>query len=134
MYTAKEINEFQKKDRRISWLSIFSSLCNLFQKANGEVGLTPIEIEKIAYQINDELNIKYPMDEPEPFPSKGLWRDPATSKTCPVCGKPMNPQLEKRNPNSPDWKCSDKNCKFQFDKESKKWVPSQFITGLWNEK
>ena len=85
MYTAKEINEFQKTDRRISWLSIFSSLCGLYQVVTGT---DPKELAKMAYELNDELNAKYPMDEPEPFPTEHKWKDPVI-KNCPACGAPM---------------------------------------------
>lgn len=53
---------------------------------------------------------------------------------CPVCAQPMNANTEgkAKNPKAPDWKCSDRNCKFQFNKQSKNWVVSEYITAIWD--
>mgnify|MGYP003833355707 CR=1 FL=1 len=53
---------------------------------------------------------------------------------CPKCGKPMLPNTNKKNPKAPDWKCGDPNCKFKWDSASKDWVPSDWVTGAWNDK
>lgn len=53
-------------------------------------------------------------------------------KLCPVCEQPMIQQTNKKNPKAPDWKCSDRNCKFQFDKQKGTWVVSEYITGAWD--
>lgn len=53
---------------------------------------------------------------------------------CPVCNRPMNPVTTKTNPKAPDWKCSDLNCKFQYNKISKVYEPSQYVTAAWNPK
>ena len=57
------------------------------------------------------------------------------SKICPVpdCGHPMIRQTNKKNPKSPDWKCSNKNCKFQ-KMMGGGWKKSEFITGVWDDK
>ena len=58
-YTPKEIGAFQQKDKRISWLSIFSSLNN--NKNNKDIDIT-----EQAFLINDELYKKYPFEEETP--------------------------------------------------------------------
>lgn len=52
---------------------------------------------------------------------------------CPVCGKVMiyNAEGLLRNPKAPTFKCSDRDCKFQFDKIKKSYVLSEYITGVW---
>jgi hypothetical protein len=60
-YTTEEINEFQQKDKRISWLSIFSSLC---ASHNGGNTLSSVGIKAmadIAYELNEQLVKTYPM-------------------------------------------------------------------------
>lgn len=57
-----------------------------------------------------------------------------TGKKCPVCGKPMVYNQNKvKNPKAPDWKCSDPNCKYQYDPLQKMWVPSEYVTGVWED-
>jgi hypothetical protein len=58
-----------------------------------------------------------------------------TIPDCPVCQKPMidNSAAKQKNPRSPDWKCSDRNCKFQLNKETGNYVVSEYITSLWND-
>ena len=53
---------------------------------------------------------------------------------CPVCQKPMLQNIagKQRNPKAPDWKCSDQNCKFQFNKQTGQWVISEYITSMWD--
>lgn len=128
-YSAQDIRQFNKRDKRISWLSIFSSLNQNHQLP---IASSPEELAKIAYQLNDELNERYPQEEPQPFPNKHEWKGPAGSKNCPVCNLPMVLQTDKVNAKAPDWKCSDKNCKFQLDRTTGKYVESKFITGVWN--
>jgi len=51
-------NAMSMKDHRISWLSIFSSLCNLYQnKADGKHHEV---LAKIAFDLNTQLQTKYP--------------------------------------------------------------------------
>jgi hypothetical protein len=51
---------------------------------------------------------------------------------CPVCNKEMYDNREsKKNPKAPDYRCKDKECKWQLDPNSDEWIPSQFITGVW---
>jgi hypothetical protein len=56
-------------------------------------------------------------------------------KICPVpdCGHQMIRQTNKKNPKAPDWKCSDRNCKFSKAYDGG-WKKSEFITGAWDEK
>lgn len=66
MYSDKEINEFRRKDMRISWLSIFSSLCGMFQGQSitdekySELVKT---IASKANEVNKGLYEKYPFEE-----------------------------------------------------------------------
>lgn len=55
---------------------------------------------------------------------------------CPVCGKEMVANIagKAKNPKAPDWKCSNRNCKFQWNEQAKNWVVSEYITGIWDEK
>ena len=121
------------KDSRIIFQSVFSSLTNYYAQLHSVKEVN--EIVKEALIIAEELKEKYPMQEiiDEPFPDKPVMRDAAV-KPCPVCGKFMIPQTEKANEKAPDWKCSDKNCKFSWDKSTHTWIPGQFITGIWNKK
>ena len=51
---------------------------------------------------------------------------------CPVCQKEMYDNREgKKNPKAPDYRCKDKNCKYQFDMKSGTWEPSEYGTGVW---
>ncbi len=62
-YTQEEKQTFRVKDKRISWLSIFSSLCQKNPQRDVK------EIENEAYRLNEELYKKYPypiMDVSEP--------------------------------------------------------------------
>lgn len=54
---------------------------------------------------------------------------------CPVCQSPMyyNGAGLAKNPKAPTHKCSNSNCKFQWDKNAKKYVPSDFITSIWSD-
>ena len=55
-------------------------------------------------------------------------------KQCPVCDKQMNYNGEglQKNPKAPQWKCSDINCKFQWDKRSNQYMQSKYITSVWD--
>lgn len=86
-YSARDIEQFNKRDKRISWLSIFSSLCTLYSD-NKNVAEWSGDLAKKAYELNDELNTKYPMDEPEPFTS-GPKYHPVENKVCAECGSPL---------------------------------------------
>ena len=37
-----------------------------------------------------------------------------------------------KNPKSPTHRCSNQNCKFEFDRKTNQWVPSKFITSEWD--
>lgn len=52
---------------------------------------------------------------------------------CDVCESVMiyNTQGLAKNPKAPTHKCSNPSCKYQFDKDSGQWVPSEYRTGKW---
>ena len=53
---------------------------------------------------------------------------------CPVCGKNMYDQAKSKfpkKPGSPDFKCSDKECKFALNRATGEYEPSQYTTGVW---
>lgn len=52
---------------------------------------------------------------------------------CPVCGAVMiyNADGLQRNPKAPTFKCSTADCKFQQDKATGEWIPSDYKTGVW---
>ena len=59
-----EFNAYSNKDRRISFLSIFSSLNNLATHvADGAGEKIAEEMAKQAYEINEELYKHYPTEE-----------------------------------------------------------------------
>ena len=63
-YSSKDIETFNRKDQRISWLSIFSSLCTFFKADDSNPGiLDEGGIKEIADKLNDELYAKYPFVE-----------------------------------------------------------------------
>lgn len=133
------INEiFNQKDKRISYLSILHSLAILHQGQN----LEDSKLSEFATKLTDALFIKYPVPGEEAKPINGSnsmsgeWDAKNIKvKLCPVpgCGKPMIRQFNKKNPKSPDWKCSDKKCKFKRAYDGG-WRKSDFITGEWDEK
>ena len=59
----KGLEYIQGKDKRISWLSVFSSLCNLKQGSNSDTK----EVELEAYAIVDRIYKDYPLPSDEPF-------------------------------------------------------------------
>ena len=58
----KGLEYTQNKDRRIAWLSVFSSLCRLNQGKKESQ-----EIEEEAYGVVEEIYIRYPFPSDEPF-------------------------------------------------------------------
>jgi len=51
---------------------------------------------------------------------------------CPVCnGEMFDNTTNKKNPRGPDYKCKDKNCKYELDKDSGMYKPSEYGTGVW---
>lgn len=51
---------------------------------------------------------------------------------CPVCqGEMYDNTTNKKNPKGPDYRCKDKNCKFQLDPDTGEYVESTFGTGVW---
>jgi hypothetical protein len=133
-------NETNNTSKRISFQSIFSSLCTLYQRTTPDDSLIA-DLEATAHDINKRLHEKYPFVESE-LPSQKVMNQQAKTtdgsgkvKICPVpgCGKPMVRQFNKKNAKAPDWKCSNKNCKFK-KLIGGGWAKSDFITGVWDEK
>lgn len=60
-YSPQQIRGFQGKDKRISFLSIFSSLCNLHKGTETK----PDFIQYEAFKITQEVFKKYPFPEDE---------------------------------------------------------------------
>ena len=117
----------------ISFQRALSSMCNLHQ---GEK-VDHMEIAKMAHDVNEYLYACYPLDEATPkkeFHQTLQTKQVEGVKICevPNCGHPMIRQYNKKNPKSPDWKCSDKNCKFTKQRYGG-WVKSEYITGAWDE-
>lgn len=134
---------WEMKDKRISFLSIFSSLMESFNETmTGEYIDERINtIKDRAFEINDELYKKYSIPEQGGSSYKNSTQKRTTSsnnssdnvkkeRLCPVCQSPMIRQTEKKNELAPDWKCSNRNCKFTF--KGGKWVASKYITGVWD--
>lgn len=65
-YTQLEIDNFNQKDKRISFQSIFSSLCGMFEGKNitkeNLNELVNILTEK-AFEVNTKLHEEYPIIE-----------------------------------------------------------------------
>ena len=59
----KGLEYIQEKDKRISWLSVFSSLCNLKQGSNFDTK----EAEMEAYAIVERIYREYPLPSDTPF-------------------------------------------------------------------
>lgn len=54
---------------------------------------------------------------------------------CPVCGGSMwDNRTTKTNPKAPDYRCKDDNCKFQWSRETKTYVPGEYVTAAWEQK
>jgi len=60
MYTQEDILEFQMKDKRIMFQSIFSSLCNYYKSTDDTDNNLEDMITK-AFVIVEKLTTKYPM-------------------------------------------------------------------------
>jgi len=128
---------WEAKDKRISFQSLFSSLCELYKGTTPD-GVLVNDLEKMAYELNANLHKKYAYTE-KPM-TKNITVGKVVNQTggveihpCPVCGKPMNRQYNKKNPKSPDWKCSDSNCKFT-KAYGGGWRKGDYITGDWDPK
>ena len=55
---------------------------------------------------------------------------------CPICQKEMWNNMDKKasgeyGAKTPDYKCKDKECKYEFDKVSNQWVASEYVTSVW---
>lgn len=112
-----------QRDKQISWQGIFKGIMQQEKDA--------LKAEDLAYAINKRLYEAYPETEPQ-VSQKTMNQN---IKICPVpdCGQPMIRQYNKKNPKGPDWKCSDKNCKFQKAYDGG-WRASEYITGAWDPK
>jgi len=135
-YSKKGLEYIQNKDKRISFLSILSSLMS-----NGSFQEDVNSCVEKAFEINEKIYVKYPfpMDTPsfaqKPVRSPNNASDSVLgSKPCPVCQSPMirNDAGKMKNPKAPDWKCSKRGCRFKL--EDGQWVRSDYITGVWDEK
>jgi hypothetical protein len=129
-------NQDESTSKRISFQSIFSSLCNLYQGGKYDFS----QLEDLSHEVNKRLHEMYPAEvkpivEYSPTIAQEMFRKetkPVRGKFCPVCQSPMIRQTEKKNPKAPDWKCSNKACKFQKAYDGG-WRKSEFITGVWDE-
>jgi ssDNA-binding Zn-finger/Zn-ribbon topoisomerase 1 len=106
-YYQKEPNE----SKRISWLSIFSSLM--------ENSTDAINNRNEAYRINDELYEKYPFPKESELPSQKIMNQQA-KEVCPKCGSEMKEKSGVKNGRK--WAgafCQNKECKHVI------WYPKQ---------
>jgi len=83
---------------------------------------------------NDDLDSKNPavFKKSQAEKSKDGVYNHSESMPCPKCNSPMIRQTEKKNPKSPDWKCSDKNCKWTKNNRTGEWEKSMYITSKWD--
>ena len=114
-YTNEDIQSFHQKDRRISWLSIFSSLTKMFQgqSINQEKYNELIKmIVETSYILNKRLYSEY--DFPKELTQKPMQQPKRTDGgICPECGAEMVIKTGKKKDGS-TWRgqqCPDKNCK-----------------------
>jgi len=119
--------EFQRKEQWMAIENMFRTLCEYYKNDNcGPESQMPIlEIRERAKVMLDWMEKTWPMQEikDEPFPSHNPQRQPVgqKGKFCPVCNAPMIYQENLSHPKAPNWKCSDRKCKFSFNKETGKW-------------
>ena len=78
-------NQDESTSKRISFQSILSSLCNLYQGGTYDFS----QLEDMAYTINNRLHTAYPCEETRPMQnqptiSSGVKQKP---NQCPKCGK-----------------------------------------------
>lgn len=97
--------------KRISFQSIFSSLCNLHQGGNFDFS----QLEDMAYNINERLHTKYPCEE-TPVQNQPATGDKQKPAKCPKCGKFSiyhNKGISKKS-GAPyeNYKCSNKVCDY----------------------
>ena len=64
-YSAKEIEAFNMKDKRIAFLSIFSSLCELKDKFDNDI------LQENAFEITEALFSHYPFPSEDKFTEEG---------------------------------------------------------------
>lgn len=53
---------------------------------------------------------------------------------CPVCNGDMwdaSKSKFPRKPGSPDFRCKDKDCKYQLNRETGQYEPGEYTTGVW---
>lgn len=111
------------KDKRISWLSIFSSLTQTISVADlKREGLA--NTAKLAYELNEGLYKEYPLEE-------NAVKTEETEEKCPQCGsmKVIKQGVKNRN----KWKgifCSNPECE-----EKPRWLnPENPEEGAYNGK
>ena len=61
-YTQLEIDNFNQKDKRISFLSIFSSVCEGYNAGDKDLE-TLGTLKDLAIELTEELYAKYPIIE-----------------------------------------------------------------------
>jgi len=114
---------WESRDKRISFQSIFSSLCGSYQ---GKDAIVFSQLEDLAYAINGRLHEKYPAPtESTSFaqklattPNKAINSD--NSEPCSKCGSPMKEKSGVKN--GRQWSgsfCTNPNCKHVV------WYPKQ---------
>lgn len=122
---------WEQKDKRITFLALLHDLAILNQGSSKKLE----DLWAIAKKATEQVFVEYPIpteEKPhqEPIRASG-------SVLCPVCGSIGIPNTagKLKNPKSPDFKCSQEKgkCKFQKDRMGK-WIPSDYITGWWEEK
>ena len=52
---------------------------------------------------------------------------------CPVCkGEMWDNRDKKTKATQPDYRCKDKECKMEWSQSAKAFVPSEFVTAVWD--
>jgi hypothetical protein len=112
---------WEAKDKRISFQSLFSSLCELYKGTTPDESLVG-DLEKMAYQLNTNLHKKYTYAETSMKPSykASAYNSKPTNEgeTC-ACGKPR--EYREGIKNGRKWRammCKDKKC-------TPIWLPNQ---------
>lgn len=108
MYSKEEIKNFNNKDKRIAFLSIFSSLCT---KVQGKE-LETIDVYEASITITDKLYTKYPIYTAEDaLPNLQERKTEDMAGLCPTCNSLM--LVKSGVKNGKQWKgkfCSKKGC------------------------
>lgn len=84
MYNKSEIDGFRQKDKRISWLSIFSTIVNE-KDTTGDI----MEKAQLANELNSILYKEYPFPKEDIVDKSGWKVEQENTEECPECGSPM---------------------------------------------